>query len=486
MNYNSSPSMNKLLNYEIIQSITNGLWITKPGNPTKILRGGAFDTRQLGDAQIFFAWKGENSDGHLYLNQLETSGIELILVEQEVDKVGDIPILKVVDSLSALQQLAKTLVAGFEGKVVNITGSSGKTTTKEWLKHIINGHRQLLTNVGSFNNHIGCPITILNMEREHELLALEMGTSGSGELLTLTSIAPADIAVLLNVGHAHLGMFGSLEKTYQAKMEIFSNMKQQSVMLIPYGDERLVQLLENRQVEFFGQGSPEFSWECLSIDPFQRTQTIQFITPFGSKTVVVNRLGEYVGNLISCILAICYHLGLSWAEIEPGLSSLPTEKGRSVFHRSKDGTLILDDTYNANPESVIQMLKTICLLPAERYVGVVGNLAELDEGMKESAGYILNHLPEKLTDLILSGETGKILFHLVKEHHPHLNIRYFDSIAEMADYLISIMEEKVVIGVKGSRSAHLERIVYVLKGETVSCPLERCSKLCACSQCKEL
>ncbi len=477
--------MNKLLNYNKIQSITNGTWITKPDDPAKTLRGGAFDTRALADAQIFFAWKGESSDGHLYLNQLDSSKIELIIVEQEVEKVGDKPILKVADSLLALQKMAQVLVEGFTGKIVNITGSSGKTTTKEWLKHVISDHRRLLTNIGSFNNHIGCPITILNMEEEHELLVLEMGTSGVGELAVLTSIAPADIAVLLNVGHAHIGMFGSLEKTYRAKMEIFSHKKKQSMSLIPHGDEKLSQYLDSGDYEHFGRGASKFSWECLSIDPIHRTQTLKFLTPFGSKSVVVNRLGEYVGDLLSCVLAVCYNLGLSWEEIEPGLSSLPAEKGRSVFYKGCNDVLILDDTYNANPESVIQMLKTICQLEANRYVGVVGNLAELDEGLKESAGYIINHLPEKLTDLILSGETGRILTDLVKETYPQLNILYFDSIAEMVDYLLSITDGQVVMGIKGSRSAHLERVVYALKGETFSCELARCGKLCACSQCEE-
>lgn len=478
--------MNKLLNYQNIQSITQGVWITRPGNPDEILKGGAFDTRKLGTAQIFFAWEGENSDGHHYLNQLQDSSIKLIVAEKDVKPVADKPIIKVKDSLQALHKIAGELISDFPGKVVNITGSSGKTTTKEWLRHIVKNQRRFLTNVGSFNNHIGCPITILNLDEEHEVLALEMGTSGLGELATLTRIAPADIAVLLNVGHAHVGKFGGLDKTYQAKLEIFSQMRQNAIALVPYGDDEISQRFDSDRCHFFGKGSPLFSWECLDIDPLNLRQTLQFSSPYGSKTVVVNKLGEYVGDLLSAILAVCYYLGLGWEEIEPGLSSLPAEKGRSVFGKGINGVTILDDTYNANPESVIQMLKTLCMYPSERRIGVVGNLAELEEGLKESAGFILDHLPEQLTELILGGDTGKILVELIRRKKPHLKTCYFESWSAMFEYLKPMGNKQTIIGVKGSRSSHMERLVHALSGKPVSCNLEHCGKLCSCLQCEEL
>lgn len=478
--------MNSLLTMEKIQSLTQGKWIAEPQDRSIVLKGGAFDTRSLGDAQIFFAWKGETGDGHDYLQQLAGSKIQLIVVEKEVARVGDKAILKVDNSLRALHVLAKELVKGFQGKIVNITGSSGKTTTKGWLQHIINGHRRLLTNVGSFNNHIGCPITILNMDKGHDVLLLEMGTSGPGEIDLLTSIAPADIAVLLNVGHAHLGKFGSIDKTYQAKLELFNHQRPNAIALLPFADERLRTSAINGQKLLFGQGAPDAAWKRLNIDPQSKSQTFRFDTSYGAKTVTVAGLGVFAGELLSAILAVCHHLGLTWEQVEPGLNRLPQEKGRSTFIKGINEMLILDDTYNANPESVIAMLRTICALDKSRKVGVVGNLAELDTDLKESAGYLLEHFPENLTDLYLGGESGKILVPLFKQRFPDLAVFYFDSIEALAHQLIKLANVNTVIGVKGSRTSHMERIVYLLSGDSCRCQHVRCGKLIMCKQCEKL
>ncbi len=478
--------MNKLLSFNKIKKITKGQWITEPDNPELIIRGGAFDTRSLGDAEIFFTWQGENSDGHDHIHQLAESDIKLIIVEKEVPKIADKAVLKVTDSLSALHLLAKELMIGFSGKTVNITGSSGKTTTKSWLQHILGDHRNLLTNIGSFNNHIGCPITILNLKEDHDLLVLEMGTSGLGEIEELTAIAPSDIALLLNVGHAHLGVIGSREKIYQAKLELFSHLKPNAISLLPAFDEKLVNARVDGERHYFGMGSSEFSWNRIDMDVLSMTQILCFDSPYGKKTVAVPRLGDYVGDLISGIIAVCYFLGLNWQQVEPGLSVLPQEKGRSTFLKGKNDVLILDDTYNANPESVVAMLKTICSLNMKQFIGVVGNLAELDEGMKETAGYVVDNIPGKLTDLYIGGDTGKILLPKIESRYPNLNAVYFDSIIELIEQLKNLSHKDAVIGVKGSRASHLERVVYALNGRMPRCELERCGKFIMCNTCKEL
>lgn len=475
--------MNKLLTFDRIREITHGTWLQEPENGDEIVKGGSFDTRQLGDADIFFAWKGENSDGHDYLGMLSNSGIRLIIVEKDVHRVGDIAMLKVDDSQKALQQMARELVRGFEGKVVTITGSSGKTTTKEWLRHLLEGKKTFVTNPGSFNNHIGCPITILNLESHHELLVLEMGTSGLGELELLTSLVPADISVLLNVGYAHLGKFGSRDNVYRAKSEIFSHQAADAISIIPYGDDRLASFLPGRTYTTFGQGSPDFSWRYLKTDPLNRSQTLSFSSPFGAQAVTVNQLGSFVGDLLSAILAVSYHLGLTWDEIEPRLQSLPQEKGRAVFLKGVNDVMILDDTYNANPQSVIGMLKTISSLDVRRIIAVVGNLAELEEGMAESSVYILENFPAEITDLVLSGETGEILFPLIQDRYPNTRTCFIESPLEIVRYLLPLANKETVIGVKGSRSSHFERIVYGLQGKPFSCDLVRCGKLPMCGTC---
>jgi len=262
------------MNFKQIQQITNGEWIVAPRNPEHEISTGAFDTRSLGEAQIFFAWKGDHSDGHHYLSQLVGSSIRLIVVEKTVDPIADLAILKVSNSLQALHQMAAFQIRQFKGKVISLTGSSGKTTSKTWLCQVLEKRFRLLANPGSFNNHIGCPLTILSLKPSHDLLILEMGTSGLGELSRLSAIAPADVTLLLNVGHAHLGRFGSLENTYRAKLEIFSEQRPGAVSLIPFADERLKTLCRKENVAYFGQGAPCYEWKTLAIDPERMTQTL--------------------------------------------------------------------------------------------------------------------------------------------------------------------------------------------------------------------
>jgi len=478
--------VNKQLSFKKIQEVTQGEWIVQPDNADQELSGGAFDTRSIKDAQIFFAWEGDQNDGHQYIHQLKDSSIRLIVVEKKVPPVSDIAVIKVTNSLQALHMLAKELMQGFIGKVVTITGSSGKTTAKAWLTHLLQNQFNLLSNIGSFNNHIGCPITILGIQPEHDLMILEMGTSGLGELELLSSIAPADITVLLNVGHAHLGKFGSLEKTYQAKTEIFSHQKKDAISLIPFDDEYLGSLMSQKQLEFFGQHSPCFSWQFVGVNTEKRQQTFVFQTPEGKSRVVVGELGEYVGDLLSAIIAICYFLEVTLDKIESYLAYLPQEKGRSTFVTGKNNSMILDDTYNANPESMINMLKTICSLNKKKSIGVVGNMAELDSDLKRSAKYILDNIPKTLDHLFLGGESGEILIPLIRAQYPELDAHTFRTTKEIIDVLDAIVDKDAVIGVKGSRSSHMERVVYQLKGQNVRCSLASCGKLQMCSSCDEI
>ena len=474
------------LSFFEIQALTKGEWISRPENEKDTLVGGTFDTRKLENSEIFFAWKGENSDAHSYLHMLQNSDIRLAIVEKDVPLIPGVAILKVVESLQALHQIARELSHRFQGKIITITGSSGKTTAKTWLSHLLGSKFNVLTNEGSFNNHIGCPITILNLSQEHEVLVLEMGTSGLGELELLTSIAPADISILLNVGRAHLGKFGSIENTYRAKLEIFSHQKPGALSLIPYQDKKLRKWATNNKGVYFGADSPQYHWNTIKVDSTRMEQELQFSYSNTKKKVRVNQIGEYVGELLSGMLAICEKLKIPWELVSKRFLTLQQEKGRSHFLTGINGVRILDDSYNANPESVINMLQTIRSIPASRRIAVIGNLAELDEDLEDSAIYIQNNIPQGIQQLYFGGETGKILTGLIQEKRPELKVSFFESHSEIIDELKSSCDEQTIIGVKGSRSSHMERIVLALCETNTQCQEILCNKLLMCNYCDRL
>lgn len=479
--------MNNLLNFSIIEAITAGEWLSRPERMDETVVGGTFDSRNLGSADIFFAWKGEKGDGHQYISQLKGSAIKLIMVEKDVPLLPGIAILKVKNSLEALQTMARHLAKGFSGKIVSITGSCGKTTAKTWLNHMLKDQFKILTNIGSFNNHIGCPITILNMQPDHNLMILEMGTSGLGELELLSSIAPADVTVLLNVGHAHLGKMGSLENTYRAKLEIFTHQKEGAVSIIPDFDSKIKAQFKKDNAVYFGPEAGLFNWSGVAIDEESFQQLIQFGTPAGKKEVNVNQLGDYAGDLLSASLAICHHLGVSASGITDKFATLPQEKGRLTPLVGMNGVKILDDTYNANPESVVNMLNIICSLKADQYIGVVGNLAEMDKGLKNSIGIMKEKLPTNLTHLFLEGETAPAIQRMVEESFPHIQTYLITSFEKTLSQLKALATPKSVMGIKGSRSSHMERYVYALsEDQPVTCHLQKCGLLKMCNGCEQL
>ena len=478
-----------------VQELTCGTWIVPPTNPLAKIKGGAFDTRNLGNAEIFFAWKGENSDGHLYLNRLgssqQVSQIQLIVVEQELTPAQrkELPlcaVLLVPSSLKALHQMAAWLAQNFSGKIITLTGSSGKTTTKSWLGHLLSNKFRVLQNPKSFNNHIGCPITILDLVPEHEILLLEMGTSGLGELELLSSIVPADITVLLNVGHAHLGKFGSQENIYRAKMEIFTHQRPYAISVLPWSDPRKGKFPRDGDWVLFGQGAPQFSWNPENSFVTEEGQQIEFLTPWGRKIAKLNQLGAHVGQLFSAIIAVAYHLQMTWEEISPYLFSLPEDKGRSLLRKGHKKAKILDDSYNANPESIVNMFQTLEMIQSEETIAVLGNLAELEEGLEESAEIILKGIPETLGHLYLGGESGKILNSKIREQYPKLRLTNFEQIDEIIEILQEELSPTTVIGIKGSRSAHMERLVLALTESKPRCPLKICGKMMHCKECPEV
>jgi UDP-N-acetylmuramyl pentapeptide synthase len=186
---------------------------------------------------------------------------------------------------------------------------------------------------------------------------------------------------------------------------------------------------------------------------------------------------------LSAAVAVAYRLGLSWADWADRLADLPVEKGRAVFVRERDDRLILDDTYNANPESLIGMLETICRLRRQPTIGVIGHLAELENPLSESAAHILEHLPKGLSHLYFTGETGRILAPLVAARYPTIQVRYLAEMAALIAHVKAWVGKAAVIGVKGSRSAHMERVVYALQEVDFSCCLTSCSRLNMCNVC---
>jgi len=465
---------------------TAGHWLRQPFPDSTPLVGAAFDTRTVGASQIFFALKGEASDGHTHIGKLVGSAVKLLIVHKDIIPDGYAgAVLAVGDTLRALADMARFLVQKFHPKVVAITGSYGKTTTKEVVANVLSGQRRVLKAPGSLNNEIGMPITLLELDGTQDTCVLEFSARKIGDVDYLGKIAPPDVAVLLAVGHAHIGIFGSRENIYRAKGEIFNHLRPGGLAVVNAEDPRLVKLAEGHRIATFGKSSGDYHME----EAHQDEQGRLSFTGVHGKDRLSLRSGipgphGYASVLVAW--AVAQELGVSDPEAAKRADMTPETKGRSKLVITPRGTMLVDDTYNASPETVINLIDTLAALKPERKVLVLGHLSELEGGLGQSAEMIGTHLRPPLSECYIYSPVTQELPRLLERHAQGVKVTRFESQAALIAALRDLDGPGVALGIKGARSAHMERTVQGLLGTDVACTASPCGLLKHCTDCDAL
>jgi UDP-N-acetylmuramoyl-tripeptide--D-alanyl-D-alanine ligase len=465
---------------------TGGRWLRQPLPDDTPLAGGAFDTRALGGAEVFFALKGEHADGHAFVDRLAGTTVRLAVVQRDVPSSGfGGALLLVEDTLRALAAMAQFLVGKYQPKVVAITGSYGKTTAKEIIAHVLSGRRRVLKSPGSLNNEIGIPITLLRLDGSQDTCVLEYSARKPGDIAYLSLIAPPDVAVLLGVGHAHIGVFGSREAIYQAKGEIFRHLRPGGLALVNSEDPRLAALAGSRRLLTFGKDAGDFRAVEVSTDRLGR----QSFTAVHGEARLALRSG--ISGAHGCIpmlaaWAVARELGVPDAEVSARAGFQPTHKGRADLLTAPGGAIVLDDTYNASPETVVNLIATLASIEARERILVLGHLSELEAGLGDTAAAIAKHLSPPLTRCYILAAATPELPTLLRQHARGIPVEQFDTLANLIRALRAMDRPGTVIGVKGARSAHMERAVQGLLGTDVACTLHSCGLLKHCTDCDAL
>ncbi len=341
-----------------------------------------FDSRRVRPGGLFVAFDGEQVDGHDYVDAARASGAVAAIVTRPVTG----PSILVDDALSALAQLAATVVRRLPAAtVVGITGSSGKTSTKDLIAQLLEPLGPTIAPVGSFNNELGLPTTVLRADLETRFLVLELGARGIGHIRELAEIGPPRIGVVLNVGTAHLGEFGSREAIAQAKGELVEALPADGVAILNT-DDPLVASMRDRtaaRVVTFGQATTaQVRAAEVTLDPFGRA-AFELVTPAGSAPVRLRLVGDHhVGNALAAA-AVALECGRSPADIAADLSAAtPRSRWRMELIERADGVVVVNDAYNANPESMRAALKALAHIGhvgQRRTIAVLGTMAELGE-----------------------------------------------------------------------------------------------------------
>lgn len=444
------------------------------------------DSRQVRAGSLFVALPGDQADGHRYVADALARGAIAAIVERDVDcgtvldlrnpmrapegaaSVLSLPVcLQVSDSLAALQQIASWWRAQFDVRVIGITGSIGKTTTKEFIASVLAQRYCVLKSEGNYNNEIGLPLTLLQLGRSHERVVLEMGTYGPGEITLLTDIARPEIGVVTNVGPVHLERMGTVERIAEAKSELPRALPAGGTAILNADDERVRSMAEVTRAHVFTYGLSSASdlWadevESHGLEgvglvfhdarPQGRDQAVRAHIPLVGRHSVYTAL---------CAAAVGLVEDFSWEEILRGLDA--GEPLRLVAVPGIHESTLLDDTYNSSPDSAIAALDLLAELDG-RKIGVLGDMLEL--GAHEAEGHcrVGRRAVDVVSLLITVGERGRLIGESAIEHGmtPERVIHVADNVAAVSR-LRQLIHAGDVILIKGSRGMAMEEIVHAL------------------------
>lgn len=420
------------------------------------------DTRKLRSGDLFVALRGDNFDGHQFLRQAASLGAAGALVDAH--QAINLPQVVVQDSLQGLQRFAAAWRGRFKSTVIGVTGSNGKTTVKEMIAAILGQTHHVLATVGNLNNHIGVPLTLLKMEERHDFAVVEMGASHAGEIALLNRLARPSIAVINNAAGAHMEGFGSPEGIARAKGELFADLAADGTAIINADDkfESLWAELagDRRQLRFGLNVGADISARAIESDG--SSTRFRLITPEAEAAVELPLTGRH--NVMNALAAaaVTHAAGLPTPEIAYGLSLVKPVSGRLQIRSAALGARIVDDSYNANPASLVAALDTLGHYSGESWL-VLGDMGELGAEARaahEQAGR--DARAAGVTRLFAVGPLSAAAVTSFGERGQH-----FVDQAALIDAIEAELTPGVTVLVKGSRSTGMDRVVTALEAVNV-------------------
>lgn len=436
------------------------------------------DSRQVTPGSVFVALRGARVDGHHYLNAATDAGAVLALVTRAVPGAGMAQI-RVEDTERALGDLARESLArlrsaeGARPKVVAITGSVGKTSTKDLLAALVDDMGEVIAPVGSFNNEIGMPLTVLRADEHTEVLVLEMGADAPGNLTYLTSIAPPDIAVVLAVGRAHLGGFGTIEAVTAAKAELVAAVRTDGTTVLNADDPRVAQMASASvaaKVLQYGQGdAADIRAVDVTLDGDGRAR-FTLATEHEQVPVHLALVGEHQVSNALAAAAVAAELGRPLAQIADILGqTFARSPHRMQVHRTEGGIKIIDDAYNANPDSMRAALRALVQMATGsggRSVAVLGPMRELgpDSGdeHRQIGAYAAGLGVDRL--IAVEGEARLIVVGALAAGMAPRAAERATGVTEAVTKLRRYLRSGDVVLVKASNGVQLWRVVSELEG----------------------
>ena len=465
-----------------------------------------FDSREIKENGLFIALKGDNLDGHTFIQSAISNGAVCCIVEKIPNKITNCNFILVKNSIKAIEAIAKFNRKRLKAKVIGITGNVGKTSTREAIKASLQGiYNNIVCTEKNYNNHIGLPFTLANAKKNTEILILEMGMNHIGEINKLSKIAKPDIAIITNITSAHIGNFKDVNEIILAKSEIFNGMKKNSFVILNQKNEHyacLRQIAERRNIKniiTIGSNCSNFYIEKYSFTPDFKISYHVINCDVNSKNILYKKnvkkdISSPQNKIINCITnGVNYHnafntlycfaiakiLKINYNRISENIKNIAIPKGRGNFEKieiklDKNSSVkrkltIINDCYNSSPASLKDAIKTLSTIQiinnSSKCLAIIGDMLELGKFSKKFHEEIADEIiKNNILNVILVGKEGKIIFNkLMMINNYKDNIKYYSTTDKLINEIYSVIKDADFVLLKASHGLHFEKIIEKLK-----------------------
>ncbi len=440
--------------------------VLEKGSSQVEITGVSIDSRKVRPGDLFFAFSGEHVDGHDYIEDAFQRGAAAAVISHPVDCQQDKPLIRVSDPLQALQALARGYRSLFNIPVVAVTGSTGKTTTKDLIAGVLGSKMAVIKTEGNYNNELGLPLTLLNLDDQHQAAVLEMAMRGPGQIAELCEISHPLVGVITNIGKTHLELLGSQEAIAEAKGELLSSLPIDGCAVLNADDPWQVKLASRVRGELIYYGTDSMCQIRATDIRLRGLEGVDFKlhTPSGEADCFLPLPGAHnVANALAAA-AVGYRFSLTAEEIAAGLTSASLTGMRLDVKAGIRDTKIIDDSYNASPASTTAALELLAAVDGNRKIAVLGDMYELGE--ETISGH--REVGEKAALLSIDclctvGELAREIAvgaELAGLHDERIHI--FQEKAEAVAFLKSYLQKGDLVLIKGSRGMRMEEITAAL------------------------
>jgi UDP-N-acetylmuramoyl-tripeptide--D-alanyl-D-alanine ligase len=432
------------------------------------VKGYSIDTRTLSPGDLFFAVKGPRFDGHDFLQQaMEKKAAGVVVERGALQPAAGFGVVRVQSTVAALQDLAREVRRLWGGPIVGVTGSAGKTTTKEMIAAVLSRKYTVMRSIGNLNNEFGLPLCLLRVERAQDIAVLEMGMSAKGEILNLARIAEPNEGVITNVNPVHLEFFDSIEGIAAAKAELLQGLVEPRVAYLNYDDARVRAMASNftgkvvsygieAEAMFKGQGIRDLGLDGTAFTVHTPDHDHDFVLPL---------LGQHnVTNALAAIAVALSH-GIPWNDVRDAISAMRPEKKRGEVVRFSEGFAVIDDSYNSNPKALTEMIRFLGRLQGyTRKIVVAGEMLELGHASAELHRSCGREAANAGVALIVGvqGEARSILTGAREAGFKDDQLYFAEDSVEAGKKIAGVVRPGDVILVKGSRGVKLEHVLTAL------------------------